>query len=373
MTSVRDLISVQTVEALYSRAIEIATGKGLPVTSWRDISPSRIRLYAIAELRAASESLRAAFMRSAWITTARGAWKAVVSEEVYGVVPDAATYATPTVTISNTTSGTRSRYYTVEDRDLVFAASISGKTYHNTSGGALGPGQSLTLDLVADDAGSASSVGVDEIDVLQNALAGVVIVSSTAAIARDAQSEKSLEEECLASTAARSDHGPPDAFEYWALQASSEITRATADPDSSTGVHVVYLAGDVGAISNEALAAAQSSIELYACPGCSTPVAAKATLITVNVTVSVSGVDIPPGYETAAEALIAKLIASTRGGQSLTLDTLRGELYLLAASTESSLGGGASQVVITISAPSADVDFGLDEAPVAGTIAVTEV
>src|SRR5690606_21310682 len=114
------------------------------------------------------------------------------------------------------------------------------------------------FDLVADEAGSGSSVGADEIDELVTTFLGVEIASSTAAVGTDEPDPETIREQCRATTGALSPNGPPDAYEFVVRESSltgvTEITRAKATGDSDTGTGDVIVASASGAVSSGSVA-----------------------------------------------------------------------------------------------------------------------
>ena len=148
MFSVTTLFTVETAAKIFSTGLELASALGLPVTSWRAGDPTRSYYKFVAQKLAALDGVSGEYIKAGFLSTATKKWLTVLAFEVYNVTRGEATYANPTVTVTNTGGG----HYEVEAGDLTFKNSITGKTYHNTSGGTLSSGTTLTFDLVADEA-----------------------------------------------------------------------------------------------------------------------------------------------------------------------------------------------------------------------------
>lgn len=372
MTELSVSVVKRTVAQILSRGLEIAQANQLPVTSWADVSPTRILFDVLSDALSLIETLRTDFVRSAWRATANLSWKRVIATEVYGATPRVATYASPTVQVTNT--GTR--YYAPEPGGLVFGSSATNRTYHNTSDhqeptDAIAPGTTRIISLVADEPGSASAVAANEIDLLVTPMVGVVILSSTPSYASDDASGVEIDADCADKIGARSPNGPQDAPAFFARQSSVEITRASVAGNSATGAFVVYVSGPNGAVSSEARAAALASVQANATHVCGTPSVAAATLVPVTISVSVAGVGIPATFAAEAEKSLAAIVRTTIGGESITTDQIRGELYRLATDADAVTGGGATGVRITLLSPLADLDFLISEHPTLGAISVT--
>lgn len=367
MTTFLELITPQSLSTILARGLQIASGLGLPVTSWRPGDPTRSLYHFLAEALQTRESYTVEFIRAALLSTARGDWLTVVASEVYGVDRTEATYATSTVTLTNAGGG----YYAPEPGDVVVKSTLSGKTYRSTTGGTLAGGTTLQVQVIADEAGSDSNAAEDEIDALVTQFLGVTVTASTVAIAQDEQEDEPLREQCRATLGALSPNGPPDAYEYVArnpdLTGTTIVTKAKSVPNSSTGQVKVYIAGAAGAVTGAEETAVQNAIEAWATPLCITPDAQSASNVSVNVTATVTGDDIPAGYEADAEAAVTSAIAALNINAPVARSMIISVLQRLAEDQ------GADNVSVTLAAPAADVPVDVDEVATVGTVSITVV
>lgn len=368
--SIWTLIVKETATTLLTKALELAEVVGLPVTSWRDGDPTKTGFQFLADILAAKEDVDTEIIKAGFLSEAEGDWKTVHASEVYGVERDAADYATSTVSLSNTGGG----YYDFGVGDVVVKSSLSDKTYHNTSTLTLPAGGTGDIAVAADEAGSGSSAGADEIDTLVTGFLGVTITGSTAAVGTDAQSDSELDTDCQTTLGALSSNGPPDAYEHVALDedltGTSVPTRATTVADAVDGTVTLYIAGASGAVAGGVVSAVQDAVETWATPLCVTPTVVSATNVAVAFTATVSGDDVPGTAEadvTSAYGALLKALAISEGSGKVTLASL----YTLIYSTL--VAKGASNLSVTISAPSADVTLSAGEVAVAGAVSVTEV
>lgn len=306
--NVLTLFSSETADEILARGLEIARVLGLDVTSWRAGDPTRADFKFLAEVIANYDEQTVEFIKAGFLSSAEGDWLTVLAYEVFGVERTEATYATPTVTLTNTGGG----YYDIDKVGrLRVKCSATGKTYHNTSLGTLSAGATVTFDLEADEAGSDSSVAADDIDEIVTTMLNVEIDGSTAAVAADEQSDDDLRTQCASTLGALSPNGPPDAYEYVArnsdLTGVADVTRArTVDADTDDGEAITYLAGGAGPVAGASVTAVQNAFELYATPIGFHCTATNCTAHVVNVTATIEGEDIPDGFETTIEnALLA--------------------------------------------------------------------
>lgn len=367
--NVLNLFTVETAEKILARGLEVAQAVGLPVTSWRSNDPTRSLYKYLAETLAALEEKATEFAKAGFRSTAEGDWATVHAKEVYGVTRQDATYAAPTITLRNAGGGV---FPDLGNGGLTVKSTATSKTYHSTDNpGVLGPGTTLTFALVADEAGAASSVGVDELDAFVSpaelASFGVVIVGSASAAAQDQQSVEELRDQCGDTLGALSPNGPPDAYEYVCkaseLTGSTEINRATAIGDHDTGEVIVYVASAAGSVSAPSVAAAQDAVLRWATPLCIRPTVVSAAEQEVHIIAQITGEDVPADYLERINGALGTLFISLPIG---------GVVYRsrLIATIHAAVPAAAS---VNLLAPSLDVAVGAGAVPVVGDVSVTEV
>jgi hypothetical protein len=366
MIDITLLFVVATQAQLYARALEVASALGLSVTSWRAGDPTRSLYYYLAEVLSTLETIVSEYIKSGFLSTATGKWLTILASELYGVERELATYATPTVTLVNGGGG----FYPLEVGDLTVKCSATGKTFHNTDAFTLSAGTTHTFSLIADEAGSDSAVGEDEIDEFVTTLLGVTISGSGEATARDEQSDDSLKDQCRASLGALSPNGPADAYEYVvrnsALTGSSEITRAKTAADSDTGDVTVYVAGVNGAVSGGAITLAQAAVLRWATPLCVTPTVVNGANVEVDFEAEVEakvGEDLPFGWEAVLAGAVQTYLEEVDFNGSITLSKLDQVAHDALPAAKK----------ITWVEPAADVELALNEVPLPGDFAFSEV
>lgn len=276
-------------EALYQIGIGVAETLNLPVTSWSPGDPTRSLYHYLAEVLDVLEQIVVEFIRAGFLDYAEGddnEWLILLAEQVYGVTAIEATFATSTITLTNNGGG----LYPIEEAGaLTVKNSSTGKTYRNTSTGTLspGPGTTLTLDVVADEAGSDSSAAANEIDELVTTLLEVEVTASTAAVGFDAETAASIRDRCRDKLGSLSPNGPPDAYSYVLrtpeLAGTSGITRVRSSTDGM-GLVTVIAAGPSGPISGADVALGQQAVVRWAAPLGVRAVVESASGLTINVT-----------------------------------------------------------------------------------------
>jgi phage-related baseplate assembly protein len=353
--------------------LQIANALGLVTTSWRTGDPTLAQFDYHAEALENRDARSAELAKAAWLSTATGDWLTVLASEVFGVDRVQATYAAPSVTVQNSGGA----FYPIAPGDLTFKDSVTQKTYRNTNGdaevgGPLSAGVFRTYELIADEPGSGSTTGANDIDQLVTTRNGVVIISSTSAIGVDQQADDSLKLQCLASLGALSPNGPADAYEFVARKAEltgvQDVTRARAIGDSTTGFVTLYIAGASGPVAGASVTAVQAAILKWATPLCITPTTQHAGAVTINVTATISGPGLPFDAETLATNELLRVLSAfqiaSSGGDSV-------DTTLLTKAIRDGIAVPIKTLSMTI--PAAPVALTLGQYPVLGTVSITEV
>ena len=292
LVHVTTLFLKATKEALFTRALDLASGFGLDVTSWRAGDPTMVELQFLSEQFETRDVIASDFAKSAFLSTAEDDWLKVHADEVYGIEADEATYSTPSVTLHNTGGG----LYDLKVGQLTVKSSITGVTFQNTDyPGALTAGTTRTYQLVASVPGAAGTVAVNDIDELVTRVLGVTITGSTASVGAEAQSPEAIRTECTATLGALSASGPKDAYESVCLDSEKtgtlEITRArTYDAIVvDGGACTVFVASAAGTVSGPGVTAAQNACVAWAEPIGFQVTVESATALPIDIVIEVEG------------------------------------------------------------------------------------
>lgn len=379
------LISLDTAANVAAKGLQVAQALGLAVSTWRTGDPTKTAFAFIARILAGVDSdpndkglggIIAGLARSAFLSTAEDDWLKLEADEVYGVQPVLAQPATSTVVLTNTAGG----FYPALPGDITVKCTATGQTYHTVSGPlnpttlvalpALSAGVTAAFNVVADLDGSAASAPTNGIDALVTSLLGVVVVSSTAAVGVDAQSDPEIRTQCQATLGALSPDGPPDAYEFVLrnpdLTGVSDITRAKTIADSTTGHVTCYVASASGTVAVDSITAGQLAIETWATPLCITPTVANGTPVVIDVTATITGRDVPSDFESRI-ALQLGVALSNFDIADADGDLVDTTLLTAVMRTE------VPQIkTIALSTPATVVALAPGQFPVIGTVSITE-
>lgn len=369
--SITTLWSVNTAAHIFAWGLEIASALGLPVSTWRTGDPTRSLYKYLAEVLAAHDSVVSVWIKAGFLSAAvadanesgDSRWLKVLAYELYGVEVPEASYATPTVTLTNAGGGN----FPKEIGEITVQSTETGKTFRNTNAPApLLAGATVTYELVADEAGAASSVAVDEIDYVVTTMLGVEIDSSTASYVSDEMTPDEIGELCRDSLGALSPNGPPDAYAYVCKTAEltgvTEVTRATAVGESTTGDVTVTVASASGAVSSESVAACQLAVDRWSRPLTIEATVYSAAVYAVAVTATIVGEDVPEDFDDLIATEIAAYLATVDIGGVVYRSKLFAAIHKAVPEIES----------VVISAPAADITLASDEVPTPGTQTITE-
>ena len=374
--SLASLILEETRAAIYDYALSIATSLGLPVTSWQVGDPTRSAYHVLSAKLASLEGIVAGYIKSGFLDHATGVWLKVLAEQVYGVTVPPATYAETTIVLTNGSTN----LYIIDAGDLTFASSVTGKTYRNTTGGtlAVGPATTLSMTVVADEAGSGSSAGAAEITRMVTTLDLVTCTNATAAVGIDEQAESVTRQQCRDMQDATSPDGARGAYAYFARNpdygGTSAITRVRTYGDSTTGIVTMYLAGPSGGSTAADVALAQLAIVTWCTPLCITPVVSAASNVTIAVTYSLwlykSCNKTVAEVRTAVSTALGVLFSTAPIGGDVVAPATTGKIYqsdILATIVKAIPEGFRASV----SSPSGDTSLTNGQVAVLGTVTGT--
>lgn len=376
---VDDLLTATTEAQIKAKLYEEAELLGLPTTAWLSGAPTRTIIAIVAKiLGVLFAPLIVLIAASGFLDDAEDGWLTLIAELVYGVARVESTFASDELTFDNAGGG----IFSFDPGEVIVKNSTTGKTYVNTeilSVGALATG--VLCDFVAQEAGSASSAGVGQIDTLVTTMLGVTVTNASALTGTDEETDAALRVRCRAARGALSPNGPRAAYEYVAttpeLTDGANVNRVRVLPAVGDGVVNVIIAAPDGTPTGGDIVKVQDAIDLWATPEIGTSLVAGAPELVLNVTatlhVKASASLTDPEWEALAETALNDYIAALAiGGVELTAGVGIVPWRALIGALEGIKVGDVSGNVLqaTLSAES-DVAVDDDEVVVPGTFAFT--
>ncbi len=287
--SFSELLTPVSVDRWKAGIISVAESLGFNTLNWSEGGFTRNMFAVFTRLyTAAGESVRI-IAAGGLLDTASGAWLKLLARNVFEVEPIEATYASAANALVLTNGG--GGLYPYQARQIVVANSVTKKTYRNVNAGTLNPGvgQTLTLDLEADEPGSASNASVGEITEMVTTFLGVTCTNPVALFGLDEEPEPQLKQRCRDSRAALSIGGVRRAYEYYAKSAKRTdgspigVTRARVLPPPGDGTLTVVVANASGTIAGADVTTIQTLFDETVTPYGFAVTAVSATSLPVSV------------------------------------------------------------------------------------------
>jgi hypothetical protein len=383
-TSIDDLTTPVTRDEAKASIYDALGTVGVNTTAWRPGAVVRTMIAAVAILFSAATRLIAEIAKSGFLELAVGAWLTLVARYVYGVERLAATFATGTLTLTNTGGGV----FTVAARDLIVRNPVTDKTYVNVEPFSLGSHGTITIDIVAEEAGSASISAIGTIVEFVTPLINVDCSNRSAAVGADDEEDGPLRVRCREVLGARSSNGPSDAY--------ASVARGAKRPDGTAigvnrvrivkdgrGNAYIYLATPTGTVSGDPediatdLGIINDQIQRQAAPLGFTAHTLGTTALSLAIGYRVWLLDTSGLTHTQLATLIQTALAKFCGEAPIggfVIDGQPGRIYLDVL--RSVIRGVRPEIFhVELTTHSADIDVGFNYAPTFGSataVAITE-
>jgi uncharacterized phage protein gp47/JayE len=381
LLSFSDLLESVSLAQWKQAIISVANSVGLKTTNWAEGGYTRTLVALFSQLYKTGGDVVRVIAASGFLDTAEEAWLTFLARNVFGVERVEATYAAAPVALELTNGG--GGLFVYEAGDIVVAHEDTGATYRNTSGGTLNPGigQTLLLDLAAEEPGTESNASIGKIRVMVTTSLGVTCNNVVALAGLDEESDALLRQRCRDAVAALSIGGIENAYEYYAKSAKRDdgspvgVTRVLVAPPLGDGTVDVYIASASGAIPPADVAYVQADFDEFV-----TPYGFDATAISaVNLSVSAPatiwipvslGLDTATAQQKVHDALRDYVQSLPIGGVIISPAT--GKVYwrALLSVVASAIPGTLKAQLVT----EADINVATNRVPVwAGILAHTTV
>jgi phage-related baseplate assembly protein len=274
MIPIESLVTPITADQLTEIVFDALEAAKIPARSWRPGGVSRSILGVLISFAAMAATLLTSLISGMFLAFARGDYLTAHAEDVYGVKRIPATFASAALGVTFTNAGGTPR--TVNPNELVVRSSNTGARFRVTgvSGAAfvIPANGSISADVTAIEAGSASSVSPAEIDTLETTIAKVSVTNAGSITGADAESDDALVARCLAERGTWSPFGPRDAYIAAVLSSKlidgtpTSINRVNVSRFSSIGKVTIVCATPSGTPTSDELAAALDAVEARAKP-----------------------------------------------------------------------------------------------------------
>jgi|SRR5215831_1454102 len=366
-------LSRQEVEA---SVYNVLATLGVNTTSWKPGAVVRTMIVGMSSVFAAYTELMALIARSGFLALSSGEWLTLVASYVYGIERRDATFASGTLTLTNSGGG----LYILDIGDLIVRNINSGATYRNTAAVTISPSSTTTTGIAATEPGSNSSAAAGEIAALVTTLLGVSCNNTAAITGIDQEPDATLRQRCTEMLGSLSPMGPWDAYTSALRNATDptgrnlDITRVSLVPDGFGKIDI-YCATSTGTLPTTDVPYADAAVQQNAAPQAITAIIHPAVehIIAVTCTVyayNTSGMTAAEMTAAIQDAVEAFIIAQPIGGNVVTPPT--GYVYL--DGIRSAVASVAPEIFhVVISVPSADVALNPAEVATPGLVTVSSL
>lgn len=363
----------QQVQAAHYQTISIL---GVNVTLWKPAAVVKTMITAASVVGSAFSAEIANIAKLGFLELSQGDWLTQVAHYVYGVDKIAATFAAGEVTLTNHGGGV----YTLDPGDLIVHSPVTDKAYRNTTTWTLGASTSLTIPIVAIEAGTASNAAAGTVTELTTPLLGVTCTNALTFAGADAESDANLRARCAEKLGSLSPFGPWDAYTFAARNAvradgSSIGVNRIRLTRSIYGVVDVYVATATGGVTaGPDLTAVDEAIQRRAAPLAITAITHSATQVDVTVDYEVwlySTNRTEQQIKDTVIAALAALVAATPIGGNV-VEPSAGRLF--ASAIRGAIIGALPEIFdATVTTPAGDVTLNIYDVAVLGTVTCTSL
>ncbi len=263
MIAISDLFVSVTADQAKATFVANLVGLGVPADKWRKAGAYSTILTVVAITYSAFSRVIADFILAGFLEKAAGGWLTLLAFYGYGVARIDATFATGSVTLTNSAGGV----FPYGVGEATFKNSTTGIEYINTEPIALAANGTQTFAVQATTLGSVGTSAAGQIDSLVTQMSGVSVTNALAVVGRDEETDPDLRDSCRAKTATFSANAPRGSYHYAVTHATRldgspvDINRVSISPFSSTGVVNIYCASPSGAPTAADLDAVRASIK----------------------------------------------------------------------------------------------------------------
>lgn len=258
--SLSSLLTTVTEEEALDLALDLLDTLGFNATSWQDGSIQRTIVQLGANLYASLSATIPQIAAGGFTRLASGAWLDLLSENFFGNTRVAAV-KTQGVMRFIASATAPPAVIAIGDLQIADTATATGSThtYRNTTGGSLGPGGTLDLEVEAETAGAAWNISTSTTLYMWTSLVGVTVtnpaVGATSTwITRagtDAETDARLQDRDISKWSTLSYAAVDGAYRSWALEADDSVTRVKVRSNNPYGPGTVDVvcATAIGGIS----------------------------------------------------------------------------------------------------------------------------
>lgn len=381
MLSLSELFRAETRDEVMSTLLAGASDLLLKITSWQPGQPVRTVLVTIAQKFSDRDKQWIEIAKGGLLDYATGPWLSLLAWSLYRVTRKQAKAAT------SGTLGFRIQVGSDPVNEpagqLIFAHSVTGKTYRNVEPVNFTPMSEGPIAIVADELGTASDAAPNMITVMVTSVPGVTCYNPAAVLGADEETDEDIRARCRAKLGSLSPNGPKEAYHFVATTPYFEdgtpcaptvvpITRTKVSLDIVTGLVTLYIASADGAVSPTDVAIVDDALDVWCTPWLTASQAVAAPQLVVPITyqvwVSGSSLTVDQIKNEIADALISYFRKVPIGGYVIENDPGR----IIVGMLENAITNAVEGIVkVVVSSPASDLEPGENVVSVLGVLTPT--
>jgi len=294
--AIKELFTDLKKEDVLADILELADTAGLPITAWQAGEVMWAFFSIVAEKLTNIWNLWILPpLKAPFLDYSTGDWLTLIALRLYGVQRDQPGFARGPYVLTNTSNTP----YTVNVGDLLVRSVDTNKTYRNSTGGFLpgypgvGAYPTLEIEVVASEAGTASSASAGEVTTIVTSYPGVQGTNPSTLVGVDVETDASLVARCRSSMGPLSPMGPKLAYDFVAKNtlrvdgSRIEVNRTRIPTPPGDGTMELVVASPSGEVSAPDVALIQFQVEKLVEPICTTATVRSADPLVVAFTATV--------------------------------------------------------------------------------------
>lgn len=262
MLTLQQLLTEQTEDEVLASMITTLSQLGFQATAWQPTSWQIIFLRLFASVWSTFTTTLTQIAAGGFTTLAQSGWLTLLARYIYDTERVAAQSTVGQILL---TSSAAAPVHTFGAGDLIVSDEPDGtegaNTYTCTEGGTLNPGSTLSVEFVADVAGSAANIPAATTLYLWTPLVGVTATNPAltaedsttwiTTVGEDEESDARLASRCIGRWSRLSYGNTEGAYRGWALEALPQLTRVAVLAAEGDGSVEIIGATSLGGLTGD--------------------------------------------------------------------------------------------------------------------------
>lgn len=354
--TIDEILQKATRAEYRARMVTMLVTLSVPADKWKSGGVASTMLTVCAALFAFIDSTIVGIISDFFLPLATGTGLVRLAYYVYGVTVPEATFATGSVTFTNSAGG----IYPMAAGEVTVLNSSTGITYTNVDAVTIPALGTATVDVRATTAGSVGNSSPAGIDTMNTTLYGVTVTNPAALVGIDAPTDAAVRQLCTNKLGVLGVRGVRTAYAYAVQTATNSVTdqpvninRWSISESSHTGTVTLYVASPTGVPDADDVTGVATNVEALARPAGVTAntYAAAAVVYAPTITVYVlnaPGLDVDALKDAIDAAILTYISTYPIGGVTASDDTNTAFTGLFGSGVASAIAAGCATLAVTL-------------------------